>query len=148
MQFRAFDWRENLNEISIGEARKLNAVIHDDKVQQVMQAMKASLSVVSSTSTKMGDEEEESLVEPVTLFSSPSMWGRCHNDVKIYMEACLAHAQSGLPAQFLVNNDHRFFSIFLKSKIADDTFHSVVTDILGIQEGVQVKLTGELIDGL
>ena len=49
-----------------------------------------------------------------------------HNEIKLYMEACLAHAESGLPAQMLVTNDHTFFNMFLKSKIVDNVLYSVV----------------------
>ena len=45
-------------------------------------------------------------------------------------------------------HDHRFFKMFLKSAVAEDTLHSVATDKLGVQEGVRVKLLGEVIRGL
>ena len=56
--------------------------------------------------------------------------------------------QSGLPAQILVTNDHKFFTMFLGSRVADDMLHSTVTDVLGIQEGVRVKLARQLVRGL
>ena len=83
-------------------------------------------------------EDEELLVEPTALFSSPSVCGRCQNDVKIGgMSITCAFGHSSA-----VFGDEQSFSIF---QIADDTFHSVVTDVLGIQEGVRVKLAGERI---
>ena len=51
------------------------------------------------------------------------------------MEEYLAHARS---AQVLVT-DHKFSTMFLKSRVADDSLHSVVTDVLSIQEGDHVK---------
>ena len=94
------------------------------------------------------EDEEADLLEPVDLFESPSQWPRYHNDIKIFVEACLAHATTGIPAQFLITNDHRFFKKFMKSAVAEDTLHSVATDKLGVQEGVRVKLLGEVIRGL
>lgn len=116
-------------------------------VKLVFQAMGSSLQAAITTQ-KLDEDEEGALVELVNLFGSPNQWNRFHNDVKIYMEACLAHARSGLPAQIQIMNDHKFFTMFLKSRVADDTIHSVVTDVLGIQEGVHIKLVAELIHGL
>ena len=94
------------------------------------------------------DEEEAALVKPSNLFGSPKMWPRFHRDVKIFMEACLSHAKKRIPAQMIVTNDHKFFSMFLNSPLAEDVLHSVVTDVLQIQEGVRVKLLGELVAGM
>ena len=67
---------------------------------------------------------------------------------KIFIETCLAHAVTQIPAQFLVTNHHRFFCMFLNSKVAENTPHSVVANKLGIREGVRMKLLGEIIRGL
>ena len=72
--------------------RKLSSVIRDEKVKLVFQAMGSSLHA-SIASTNLDEEEEVALVYPVNMFGSPNQWNRFHNDVKIYMEACLAHAK-------------------------------------------------------
>ena len=86
-------------------------------------------------------------MQPLNLFKSPSLWARYHND-QIHVEACLAHAVTGIQAQFLITNDHRFFKMFLNRAVTEDTLHSVATDKLGVQEGVQVKLLGDIVCGL
>ena len=50
--------------------------------------------------------------------------------------------------KFLVMDDHRFFKIFLQSVIAEESLHSVCARTLAIQQGVRVKLAGEVIKGL
>ena len=118
-------------------------VVKDSTVHSVFEAMGPCLR--AAIAQRDLSEEEASLVAPVNLFESPSQWRRYRNDVKIYIEACLAHAVTGIPAQFLITNDHRFFKMFLRSTVVEDTLHSVATDKLGIQEGVWVKLLGEVI---
>ena len=103
-------WTDNQSEGSIGEVRKLIAIIKEDKVKLVLQAM--GISLHAATASVNLDEEEKALVEPVNMFSSPNQWSCFHNDVKFYMEACLVHTQSGLPAQILVINNHKFLPCF------------------------------------
>ena len=104
--------------------------------------------VVDKKSQKNGGvEQEAALVDPVDLFRSPHNWSKYHNDLKIFIECCLAHAKNGLPAQILITNDHKSLSMFLRSSLAEDTLHSVVTDVFGVQEGVRVKLLGEIVHG-
>ena len=146
-QDRLHEWVENYQIVGVGEIRKLSAVVKDSTVHAVFEAMGPCLRAAIAR-RDLSDEEEDSLVSPVNLFESPSQWGRYHNDVKIYIEACLAHALTEIPAQFLITNDHRFFKMFLRSTVAEDTLHSVATDKLGIQEGVRVKLLGKVIHGL
>ena len=129
--------------------RKLSSVVKDEKVTAVFETMGPTLhAAIAARQPGLTDEEEAELVQPVNLFNAPSKWHRYHDDIKIYMEACLAHANSGLPAQMLITNDHKFFTMFLRSQLAEDVLHSVVTDVLAIREGVRVKLAGELIAGL
>ena len=130
--------------MGIGEIRKLSAVVKDDLVHAVFQAMGPRLRTAIEQKN-LTEEEEADLLQPVNLFESPSQWARYHNDVKIYVEACQAYAVTRIPAQFLITNDHRFFKIFLKSALAEDTLYSVATDKLHIQEEVRVKLLGEVI---
>ena len=95
--------------------------------------------------TTLDAEEEAALMEPVNLFSSPNQWNHFHNDVHGSMScAC----KERLTCSNHVTNDHKFFTKFLKSRVAGDTLHSNVTDVLGIQKGVCVKLDAELIHGL
>ena len=85
----------------------------------------------------LSSEEEADLVQPVNLFESLSQGAWHHNDVKIYyVEACLARAVTGIPAQFLITNNHRFFKMFPKSTVAEDTFNS---DKHGVQEGCELN---------
>ena len=147
VQFRAFDWTSDLSEVGLGEVRKLSSVVKDELVKLVFKNMGMSLHTAIAV-TQLNEEQEAALVDPVDLFGSPHNWSKYHNDLKIFMECCLAHAKNGLPAQILVTNDHKFFSMFLRSSLAEDTLHSVVTDVLGVQEGVRVKLLGEIVHGL
>lgn len=146
MQDWQHEWEENYQTIGIGEIQKLSAVVKDNTVQSVFEAMGPCLRAAITQHDL--SEEEASLMQPVNLFESLSQWGKYHNDVKIYVEACLAHAMTGIPAQFLITNDRRFFKTFLWSAVAKDTLHLVAMDKLGIQEGVRVKLLGEVIRGL
>ena len=63
------------------------------------------------------------------------------------MEACLAHSKLG-KGRFLVTDDHGFFKFFLQSKIVEETLHSVCARTLGINQGVRVKMAGEVIKGM
>ena len=40
-----------------------------------------------------GVEQEAALVDPVDLFRLPHNWSKYHNDLKIFIECCLAHAK-------------------------------------------------------
>ena len=142
-QDRQHEW-ENYQAVGVGEIRKLST---DNTVHSVFEAMGAYL-WATIAQRDLSEKEEASLMQPVNLFESPSQWGKYHNDVKIYVEACLAHAVTGILAQFLITNDHWFFKMFLRSAVAEDTLHLVATDKLEIQEGVRVKLLGEVIHGL
>ena len=143
-QDQLHEWEENYQTIGVVEIRKLSMVVKDSTVHSVFEAM-GPCRRATIAQRDLSEEEEASLVAPVNLFESPSQWGRYHNDVKIYIEACLAHAVTGIPAQFLITNDYSFFKMFLRSTVAEDTLHSVATDKLGIQERVRVKLLGEVI---
>ena len=128
--------------------RKLSSVVKDEKVKSVFETMGPTLHAAIDQALNTHSEEEAELLQPVNLFNSPNQWHKYHCDIKIFTEACLAHANSVLPAQMLVTNDHKLLTMFLKSRIAEDVLHSEVTDTLGIREGARVKLAGELIAGL
>ena len=128
-----------MSEVSLGEVRKLSSVVKNELVKLVFKNVGMSLHTAIAV-THLDEEQEVALVNPVDLFGSPHNWSKYHNDLKIFMECCLAHTKNGLPTQILVTNDHKFFSMFLRRSLAEDTLHSVVTDVLGMQEGVRVKL--------
>ena len=94
-------------------------MVKDSTVHSVFEAMAPCLRAAIAQRDH-SEEEEASLVAPVNLFECPSQWGRYHNNVKIYIETCLVHAVTGIPAQFLITNDHRFFKTFLWSTVAQD----------------------------
>lgn len=109
--------------MGIGEVRKIDQLVADDKVEEVFSKMGSSLASAIAK-VALTDEEEAALVEPSNLFVSPKMWPRFHRDVKIFMEACLSHAKKRIPAQMIVTNDHKFSSMFLNSPLAEDVLHS------------------------
>ena len=93
--------------------RKLSSVVKDKKVIAVFETMGPMLhAAIAARQSALTEEEEAELVQPVNLFDSPNLWQRYQNDIKIYTEACLAHAKSVLLAQMLITNDHKFFTDF------------------------------------
>ena len=90
---------------------------------------------------------EEEDAEPVNLFESLSQWAWYH-DVKICGSVPISRSHKDSRPN---PNDQRqlirIFKMFLKSAVAEDTLHSVSTDKLDVQEGVWVKLLGEVFRG-
>ena len=65
------------------------------------------------------------------------------------MAACLAFSKLNKGTRrFLVTDDHRFFTLFLQSSIAEESLHSVCVRELAIPQGVRVKVAGEVIKGV
>ena len=90
---------------------------------------------------------------------------RIHNDVKIFIEACIARSRDvqGGSVVMLVTNDHAFFKIFAQSQIAKDILIGQVEATVkaarrddgakvagpSVRPGpVRVKLAGEIIPGM
>ena len=100
-------------------------------------------------SSKAGlTKEADMATSSINLFSTPSHVDLYLSDLRLYMEACMATAKSGIPVQFLVTDDHAFFKAFIKSGLAEKVLRNEVKAILGIRKGVQVKLAGEVIPGM
>ena len=58
-------------------------------------------------------EAESKAIEPaVQLFKSKVQLKRMHNDVKIYIDTCIAHKSFDEDIVVLVTDDHQFFRAF------------------------------------
>lgn len=83
IQFRAADWIDDFSD--------------DELVKLVFKTMNVSLRTAIAV-TQLSEEQEAALVGPFDLFGSPHNYSRFHDDLKIFMECCLAHAKNGLAA--------------------------------------------------
>jgi hypothetical protein len=92
----------------------------------------------------LSPQDEADLVPVVTLFNTSNLISKHRPDFTL---ACLAHSKLG-KGRFLVTDDHGFLNFFLQSQIAEETLHSVCARTLGINQGVRVKMAGEVIKGM
>ena len=103
-------------------------------------------------------EAESKAIEPaVQLFKSKAQLERMHNDVKIYIEACIARKVFDEDMVVLVTDDHRFFRAFAQSPIAEHILLSQVETLIKAARytvpartipPIHVKLAGEIIPGM
>ena len=142
------DWVEELADVGIEDIHRLEMVIPPEDVDTAIGHMLPQLQAnVTIHGPTMTDEAQSDLAPVMTLFGTPSLVQKHRADLQIYMEACKAYSLIG-SARFLVTDDHKFYKLFLHSSIAEESLHTVCIRALGIEQGVRVKLAGEIIPGV
>ena len=64
--------------------------------------------------------EARAVDSALTIMSSKSSLDKLHNDVNIYIEACIARNNLQGNVVMLVTNDHTFFCAFAECSIAEN----------------------------
>ena len=106
--------------------------------------------------------EAKAAESAVALLSSKSGLDKLHNDVKIYIEACIARNNLEGKVVMLVTDDHTFFRAFAKSSIAENILLTQVEALVKAarkrvdkssveattRPPLRVRLAGEIIPGM
>ena len=121
--------------------------IQPGDAERLYQELPKALAALLPTVPKL---EKEPVVVALNACSSTNFINRFSTDLRIYMEACLYSASRGssCPASFLITEDYKFFKTFARSKHVERVLREMTAAVLGITEGVTIKLAGEIIPSL
>ena len=121
-------------------------VVQQDHADRLFKELPKALAALLPTVPKL---EQAPVAVALNACSSNNFINRFSTDLRIYMEACLYSASCPAgPASFLITEDYKFFRTFARSKHVERVLQETTTAVLGIAEGVTVKLAGEVIPSL
>ena len=103
------------------------------------------------------DIQRKAIDPAVRAFADNAILGRVTNDIRIYIEACIAHKEQARDTVILITDDHKFFSYFALSDISEGVLVAQVQDLVkeakpqGVvanRPPIRIKVAGEIIPGM
>lgn len=95
--------------------------------------------------------EPDYFASAIIAAQNVSVKHRYHQDLRLYMEATLisnSRRMASPKPRLLVTEDYKFFKAFVRSSYAFKILKELVCTILQVEEGVDVRLAGEVIHGM
>ena len=157
-QFREQAWK-CCDEVGIQELCDLCYHVSPSDVNNVVSALESEL-MAAVAPMHLTPMEKEAVLPAVNAFANKATMERLADDIKIYIEACIARQKLRGNVVMLVTDDHKFFRVLARSVIAENILMEQVQTLVkearpcdrnGIEDThppILVKLAGEIIPGM
>ena len=156
-QYRDHAWK-CWEELGIEELYGSSYYNIDQKVAtNVLSSLHTKLMEAIAAMPGLTDIQRKAIDPAVRAFADNAILGRVTNDIRIYIEACIAHKEQARDTVILITDDHKFFSYFALSDIAEGVLVAQVQDLVkeakpqGVvanRPPICIKVAGEIIPGM
>jgi hypothetical protein len=130
----------------------------DQKVAtNVLSNLHSKLTEAVAVRPSLTDIQRKALDRAVRVFSDNGILRRVTNDMCMYIEACIAHKELAGDTVILITDDHKFFTYFALSDVAEGVLVTQVQQLVkeakpqGVVDSrppIRIKVAGEIIPGM
>ncbi len=157
-QFRENAWK-CCEEVGIEELYDLCYHVSPSDVNNVVSTVESEL-MAAVAPRHLTPMEKKAVLPAINAFANQATMARLAEDIKIYIEACIASQKLRGNVVMLVTDDHKFFRVCARSVIAENILMEQVQTLVrearprdrnGVEDThppIRVKLAGEIIPGV
>ena len=157
-QYREQSWK-CCEEVGIQELSDLCYHVSPSDVNNVVSTIESEL-MAAVAPMHLTPLEKKAVLPAVNALANKGTMERLADDIKIYIEACIARQKLQGNVMMLVTDDHKFFRVFARSVIAENILMEQVQTLVkearprgrnGVEDThppIRVKLAGEIIPGV
>lgn len=146
------------SEVNMEELSMIEYIVSHTDFTIVVQQLPVRLQEIQA-SVPRGQPSKEftnalTAAEDAASFTTGAPKACYHDDIRLYMEACLIAAkitstgQGQRPPRLLVTEDYKFFKGFIRSTYAHSVLKDIVQSVLKIKDAVTILLAGHVIEGV